>query len=203
MLSFLITAADEIFELEQNLKIINIFKDLNDEVIVLLDEGKYNEEIYNLAKNKADKVVLKSLNLDFSAFKNYGISQCKHQYIFHIDADEIANGFLISILKNAVLKNPQISGIHIPRINIVENACEKDLIDLKFKFDERKWINWPDYQPRFINKKSGIFFINKVHETFSDFSKTIFLDAHPALALLHIKSLEKQKTQNKLYETIQ
>jgi hypothetical protein len=106
------------------------------------------------------------------------------------------------MLRKIILENPSISGIHIPRINIIEGASEKDLQDLNFNYNEKKWINWPDYQPRFINRNSNIYFINKVHETFSDFSKTIFLDAHQALAILHIKSLEKQKKQNKFYESI-
>lgn len=201
MISFLITAANEIVELQNNLKIINIFKELNDEVVILFDKEKCTDEILNSVKNKCDKVIFKSLNLNFSEFKNYGLSECRYEYIFHIDADEILNGFLISYLRKIVSENLEISGIHIPRINIIEGATQEDLNELNFKYNEKKWINWPDYQPRFINR-SKISFVNKVHETFSDFSKTVFLDPHPALALLHIKSIQKQKDQNKFYESI-
>jgi hypothetical protein len=202
MISFLITASDETEELKQNLKIINIFKELNDEVIILLDQDKFNEEILEIAKKNSDRTIFKCLNFNFSEFKNFGISECKYSNIFHVDADEVLNGFLISYIRKIISNNKEISGIHIPRINLIEGASEKDLENLKFSFNEKKWINWPDYQPRFINRDSNINFVNKVHETFSDFSKNIFLEAHPAFAILHIKSLEKQIKQNKLYESI-
>lgn len=203
MLTFLITACNEKLELQENLKFVNIFKEKDDEVLVLLDKNKADQDIINIAKTKSDKVIFKSLNSDFSSFKNYGISECKYDNILHLDADEIINGFTIHLIKKIISSNPEISGIHIPRINLITDSTDEDLVKLNFSFNEKKWINWPDYQPRFINRLSSICFVNKVHETFSDHSKTLFLEAHPSTAILHIKNLEKQKQQNKLYDTIQ
>jgi glycosyltransferase involved in cell wall biosynthesis len=201
-ITFLITACNEIDELKLNLTLVKIFKEKEDEVLVLLDEKNCSEEIKKIAKSNSNRVIFKELNRDFSSFKNFGISESKYNYVLHLDADELINAFIINQIKGLIENDPTISGLHVPRINIITNASKEDLVSLNFKVNENNWINWPDYQPRFINKKSGINFINKVHETFSDFSKTKFLQAHPVNALLHIKSLEKQKKQNEYYDSI-
>jgi glycosyltransferase involved in cell wall biosynthesis len=202
MITFLITACNEIRELQENLKFVNIFKEKGDEVLVLLDEDKADIEIIKAAEQKSDRVIFKKLNKDFSSFKNFGIEQAKYDYILHLDADEIINAATITVIKNSIRQNKLISGIHVPRINIVNGASESDLNSFNFSFNEKGWINWPDYQPRFINRASGIYFVNAVHETFCDHSKTVFLEPVPYLAILHIKDIKKQKEQNKFYETI-
>jgi glycosyltransferase involved in cell wall biosynthesis len=202
MITFLITACNEKTELKENLKFVNAFKQKGDEVLILLDEEKLDDEIFQIAKSNSDRVILKSLNKDFSAFKNFGLKNAKNNYVLHLDADEIINALIIQIIRNIITNNNDISGIHIPRINIVNNSSSDDLAELNFKINENGWINWPDYQPRFVNKSSGIYFINKVHETFNDHSKTVFLEASAHFALLHIKDINKQKQQNQFYDTI-
>ena len=202
MITFLITACNEKTELKENLKFVNAFKQKGDEVLILLDEEKLDDEIFQIAKSNSDRVISKMLNKDFSAFKNFGLKNAINNYVLHLDADEIINALIIQVIRNEISNNKDISGIHIPRINIVNNSSSDDLAKLNFKINENGWINWPDYQPRFINKSSGIYFVNAVHETFCDYSKTIFLEAVPYLAILHIKDIKKQKEQNKFYETI-
>jgi glycosyltransferase involved in cell wall biosynthesis len=201
-ITFLITACNEIDELKLNLTLVNIFREKKDEILVLLDEKNCSEEIKKIAELNSDRVIFKELNGDFSSFKNFGILESKYNYILHLDADELINAFIINQIRGLIVNDPSISGVHVPRINIITNASKEDLDALNFKVNENNWINWPDYQPRFINKNSGIKFINKVHETFSNFSQTKFLQAHPVNALLHVKSLEKQKKQNKYYDSI-
>lgn len=202
MITFLITACNEKRELEENLKFVNAFKQNGDEVLVLLDEGKSDNEILQIAKDGSDRVIFQTLNKDFSAFKNFGIKEARNNHVLHLDADEIVNAVIVQVIRNIICNKNDVSGIHIPRINIVNNASSEDLRRFNFTINENGWINWPDYQPRFINKLSGIHFVNKVHETFNDHSKTVFLEASAPYALLHIKDIDKQKQQNQFYDTL-
>lgn len=202
MITFLITACNEKRELKENLKFVNAFKQKGDEVLVLLDEEKSDNEILQIAQDSSDRVIFKTLNKDFSAFKNFGIKEARNNYILHLDADEIVNAVIVQVIRNVIYNKNDVSGIHIPRINIVNNASSEDLRKFNFTINENGWINWPDYQPRFINKLSGIHFVNKVHETFNDHSKTVFLEASAPYALLHVKDIDKQKQQNQFYDTL-
>ena len=202
MITFLITACNEKTELKENLKFVNAFKQKGDEVLILLDEEKLDDEIFQIAKSNSDRVISKTLNKDFSAFKNFGLQKAKNNYVLHLDADEIVNAAIVQIIRNIISNSNEVSGIHIPRINIINNSSSDDLAKFNFKINENGWINWPDYQPRFVNKSSGIHFVNKVHETFNDHSKTVFLESSAHFALLHIKDINKQKQQNQFYDTI-
>jgi glycosyltransferase involved in cell wall biosynthesis len=202
MITFLITACNEKKELQENLKFIQAFKEKGDEVLILLDEEKADEEIVKIANSNSDKVIFKKLNKNFSSFKNFGIQQAKYDYILHLDADEIINAAIIEVIKTAIRQNKLISGIHIPRINIINGADENDFNLFNFNLNQKGWVNWPDYQPRFINRATGMHFVNAVHETFFNHSNTVFLEPVAHLAILHIKDIEKQKKQNKFYDTI-
>ena len=63
-------------------------------------------------------------------------------------------------------------------------------------------IQWPDYQGRIIRNHSTIKWEKPVHETIVGALTQSLLPMEKEYALLHVKDISKQESQNNFYSTI-
>jgi len=218
-ISYGITVYNEYKELDNLLDHLSKHIRAEDEVVVTRDVSKVGnksiiqDEFYALEKvlekyeyhqyfkPRQLKVTEFHFNKDFSKLKNHTKEQCSGDFIFHIDADEIPNEILIKQLPD-ILEINDTDLIWVPRINIVNGITEFHLNLWKWRQTEQGWINFPDYQARIFRNTDDIKWIKPVHEHIDGAKTYSHLPPHEELTLKHVKKIQRQEQQNKLYEQI-
>lgn len=205
MISFAITACTEHVELDKLLNILthNIHED--DEIIVQVDLSTVTPEVLSVIDNfEKVRTIEYTLDRDFAAFKNNLNANCTKRWIFNIDADEVPSQNLLDQLHELLTENELIDSIYVPRWNVVSNISRSQVVQWNWKLDEHNRINWPDFQCRIYKNNPNIKWVGAVHETLTGFDSCGHLPCDAAqrslLFLLHEKTIEKQATQNALYE---
>lgn len=195
LISYAICVSTEVQEIQNLLRFLRETKACDSEIVVLVDTTKnFPEEVIG----KDVKIIRRAFDGDFAAHKNFLNENCSGDYIFNLDADEIPQeGLMYTAMKIASDGKQEL--VYVPRINICPGYTAKFARDQKFDINEMGWINWPDYQGRIY--KSGLKWKGTVHEKI-DSSSPSALEAHPKNALWHIKSIDRQTRQNKLYDEI-
>lgn len=153
-ISFAITACNEYNELRNLLKVL--LRNLRgiDEIVILLDEISYTNEVKQLVDSQPNTV--KSfkypLNKNFGNFKNQLNSHCTKDYIFQIDADEVISKQLIyNIVK--VINSNNIDLYYLPRLNTIW--------PLQDIFEYADLMNWNvSYHPNYYRKVPKIEYEN-------------------------------------------
>jgi glycosyltransferase involved in cell wall biosynthesis len=175
-------------------------KQIDDEIIVLDDFSNEPDTISVLEKYKdIVKIYNHRLDGDFAAHKNYLNSLCKGTHIFQIDADETIHDILLKVLPEVLMMNAGVDMFTLPRINLVVNITPEDIAKWGWNLNDKQWINYPDRQTRIYKNNPTIFWQGKVHErivghmSHTDFPESV------EYSLLHIKSIERQRSQNELY----
>jgi hypothetical protein len=171
-------------------------------IIVQVDSDSFTQQVIDVIKDYNLKVNKFNLNNDFASFKNNLKKICKGDYIFQIDADEIPSVETVSNLNNILESNLDVDLFLVPRINLVEGLTEQHIKKWNWHVNEKKWINWPDYQYRIFKNNFNIKWKNKVHEIIVGAQTGIRLPATEEYALTHIKNIKKQEKQNHLYDKI-
>ena len=117
-LTYLVTTHNESDTLDLLLENIIKYK-LKDQEIIILDDNSTNEKTFSIFEKYKNDITIHqhSLNLDYGAHKNYGKSLCKTDWVFQIDADEVANKYLLYNLDEILEKNKNSELIWVPRIN--------------------------------------------------------------------------------------
>ena len=208
-ISYGVTVCDEVEELNSLLNFLSLNIDEEDEVIVLRDMTKTNDEITKLLvkyhevfKHKMISLDF-SLNGDFATFKNKLIEHVSGDYLFQIDADEIPNQFLIENVKPVLKINSTIDCFYIPRVNKVNGLTQEHIQRWGWRVDDQDRVNFPDLQMRLFKLNTGIKWRNKVHEVLEGQSQFSVLPYDTEdFCLYHIKSIEKQEKQNNFYNTL-
>lgn len=136
-----------------------------DEILVVDDnsEDKTVQIIESLKNNKV-KVLLHSLNNDFSKQRNFALQQAQHEWVLFIDADErvsLALEYEILSSINSSLNN--FSGYYIKRRDFIWGK--------ELKYGETGNINFL----RLIKKEKGEW-VGKVHESLRIKGKTALLN---------------------------
>ena len=123
--SFTILTHNETDELRRLLEQIKNIKTIWDEVVIV-DDFSTNEitnEILSWAKTDESiqaKVFQRKLEGDFASQKNYAHSQCKNDYIFNVDSDELLDDNLAKTFREILFINPDVEYFRLPRVNKVE-----------------------------------------------------------------------------------
>jgi hypothetical protein len=201
-LSYAICVCTEARELNDLLYFLKRVKDFEDEINILVDSEKVTDEVRNVLGKYTDiKVSERNFCGNFSDHRNYHASLCNGEYIFVIDADEIPQEDLIKIIKSIITKSGA-DLIYVPRINICPGYTAEWLDKCNFKVNECGWINWPDNQGRVYKNSGALKWSKGLHETVTGSEKTIGIQNNPSLALWHIKSVQKQDSQDTFYKTL-
>jgi glycosyltransferase involved in cell wall biosynthesis len=207
MISYTITACNEEKELAVLLDTLSQHITDDDELVIQLDSEKLTEEvrevIYRYLESIKNLIVIEfPLDKDFSRFKNNLKKYCSKEWIFNIDADEVPSQFLLSNLKTILESNTDIDMFLVPRWNTVFNITPDHITRWGWNFDEQERVNWPDYQTRIYKNTDSIVWENKVHERITGFETYTFFPDDEAYCLYHMKSIQKQESQNLFYQNM-
>ena len=201
-ISYAITAHNEHEELERLLDQLDENITDNDEVILQLDSSA-TEQVKSVSKKHLYvKVIEFPLNKDFASFKNNLKSNCTGDWIFQIDADEYLDPWLIQTLPGILEQNDETEVFIVPRINTVDGLTEEHVRKWGWRVNEMGWVNFPDWQTRILKNVPNIFWKNKVHEVLTGQTRYSFFPEDVEFCIIHHKSIQRQETQNSLYNTI-
>lgn len=218
MISFLITTKNEDHYIDNLItQVMGCMSD-EDEIVLLDDYSDDTNSIKIIEKwrfhpslNNRIFFYQHHLNNDFGSHKNYGLDKCSKEWVFQLDADELMSDFLAEHLHNIIESNGDNFDLFLlPRVNTVDGLTERDVVDFRWRINDRGWVMWPDYQTRLFRNNGKIKWINKVHEqlvgaerpiTFPERDETTGLpDA--TWAILHHKDIDRQRRQNEMYARI-
>ena len=204
-ISYAITVHNELEELTKLLDFLNNKIREEDEIVIQYDEGGVTDEVLEFLKIKQKihgyTVVGFPLNKDFASYKNNLKENCKGDYIFQIDADEIPHEVMIAYLPEVLETNP-VDIIFVPRVNTVNGLTQKHISKWKWNVNEKGWVNWPDYQTRIYKNTEDVTWMNKVHEKITGYDTFSNFPAEEHWALYHPKQIDRQEQQNQFYDTI-
>ena len=207
-ISYAITVCNEFVEIQRLITFLFKNKRPQDEIVVLVDMTKNNPTsellgyLHKLSYNNYITLVEDNFNNHFADWKNRLTRACKGDYIFNIDADEIPNEYLIENLPSLLEANQNIEVYYVPRVNTVEGLTDEHIKKWNWRVNDKKWINWPDYQMRIWKNLPEIKWRNKVHEVLEGHKSFSALPPQEEWALYHPKTIERQEKQNNYYETL-
>jgi hypothetical protein len=207
-ISYAITVCNELEEIIRLLDLLLKNKQKQDEIVVLMDTVKANEQLTSTLRHyemhNMDHMVVWPGEFEghFANWKNKLTSYCSGDYIFQIDADEMVSETLIQNLPDILKYNLNNEVYLVARINTVDGLTDEHINKWKWNVNENNWINFPDYQWRIYKNDSKIVWINKVHECLSGFNTYANLPPSLEYCLLHHKTIEKQEKQNNYYSTL-
>jgi hypothetical protein len=208
MISYTITACNEEKELLNLLESLTPHITDDDQLVIQLDIERVTQEVREVVYQYLNKVknmvvVEFPLSNDFASFKNNLKTHCTKDWIFNIDADEVPSSFLLSNIKSILKTNEEVDMFLVPRWNTVFGITGDHIEKWGWKFDEQDRVNWPDYQTRIYKNKESIVWVNKVHERIQGFDTYTNLPEDEAYCLYHMKSINKQESQNLFYQNME
>lgn len=120
-ISYLVTCSTEnetLSNLLEKLDLVIPYEE--DEVVVVADKDTENDvtnSVLNRFSNKF-RILYHPLAKNYGAHKNWGAEQCKGEWIFQIDGDELPADYTIGENIHAIIAaNPNVDLIYVPRIN--------------------------------------------------------------------------------------
>jgi hypothetical protein len=206
-ITYAVTVADEIKEIQTLLPLLIENKREEDEIIVQYDNQKVSVEVLEYLNDltfekKIDKTIGYPLNGDFGTYKQHLTQNCTGDWIFQLDADETIDPILIQGLSNILAGNENIEMFFIPRINIVNGLTNEHIAKWRWQVNEQGWVNFPDVQGRLYRNKQSIFWAGKVHEQLQGFESYTIFPQDETYCIKHIKEIERQERQNNFYEQL-
>lgn len=206
-ITYAVTVADEIKEIQTLLPLLIENKREEDEIIVQYDNQKVSVEVLEYLNDltfekKIDKTIGYPLNGDFGTYKQHLTQNCTGDWIFQLDADETIDPILIRGLSNILAGNENIEMFFIPRINIVNGLTNEHIAKWRWQVNEQGWVNFPDVQGRLYRNKQSIFWAGKVHEQLQGFESYTIFPQDETYCIKHIKEIERQERQNNFYEQL-
>jgi glycosyltransferase involved in cell wall biosynthesis len=211
-ISYLITCHNESEELLKLIEKLNAYikSTASSDEVVILDDFSDNSNtiaILEKARTYGMSVVQHALNKNFAEHKNYGSKRCVGDFIFQIDADEYPHDSLLYNIHDLISANPTVELYRVPRINIVRGATQDDAVMWGWhisqlpEFANEPIVNWNhgDYQSRIYKNSLKIQWNKPLHETIVGAEYTSMLPKEVDWALIHEKTIERQKAQNMFY----
>lgn len=211
-ISYLVTVHNETLELLQLIEKLKTHIDFvtpNDEVVILDDfsDNEDTKKILTKATSYGFTVVQHALNKDFAKHKNYGSKRCVGDYIVQCDADEYLYPALLNNMHELLESNPTVELYRVPRVNIVRGATNNDARNWGWhmmklpEFGDLPIINWNsgDYQSRIYKNSLRIQWQKPLHETIVGASIVAHLPKEVDWAIIHDKTIERQRNQNEFY----
>ena len=204
-ISYAITVCNEFEEIQRLVNFLIKHKHPKDEIVILYDESKGDEEIENYLRSHSVNGEFNwhkgKFEGHFADWKNKLTSLCNGEYIFQIDADEMVSKYLVENI-GMVLQYNNIDVLKVPRINTVKGLTQEHINKWRWGVNEQGWVNFPDWQMRIYRNLETIYWIKPVHEQLKGYTKFANLPAEEKYALYHPKDIGRQERQNAFYETI-
>jgi glycosyltransferase involved in cell wall biosynthesis len=204
-ISYAILTHNEGAYIEKLLSFLSSKKRDEDEIVVVDDYSTDELTKAILEEHEAMgnvRLIKNELKNNFARQKNFLTTQCKGDYIFQIDADEMLSEGLIENLPAILESNPDNEVYLVPRINTVDGLTQEHVAKWGWNVDMNGFINFPDYQWRIYKNDSKIVWVNKVHERLSGFKTYAALPEYVEYCLLHHKTIDRHETQNEFYDKL-
>ena len=195
-LSYLVTSHNETTSLDKLLsKLVQNKKDNHE--IILLDDYSDNQTTLEIIQKYKESVVFHQHKLErnYGAHKNYGIEQCKGQWIFQLDGDECPTDLLLENIDIVLESNEANEVIWLPRMNFFIGVTQADANQWGWRLHDGM-VNFPDYQSRIYKNLSHIRYQRRLHEKVEGFKSYTFVPPQTDYAIIHEKSIEKQRQTN-------
>ena len=195
-LSYLVTCHNETTSLDKLLsKLVQNKKDNHE--IILLDDYSDNQTTLEIIQKYKESVVFHQHKLErnYGAHKNYGIEQCKGQWIFQLDGDECPTDLLLENIDIVLESNESNEVIWLPRMNFFIGVTQADANQWGWRLHDGM-VNFPDYQSRIYKNLSHIRYQRRLHEKVEGFKSYTFVPPQTDYAIIHEKSIEKQRQTN-------
>jgi len=201
MITYGITVSNEYLEFKRLIESLEPYLTNEEKIIVLADSTKITEEIKSFCCSRNLKINYYDFKKDFSDFKNTLISLTETKYLFQIDADEQIPPSLLHAVR-VLIKEEKYDCLWIPRINIVNGYTQEDLIEFNWAINDKKWIQFPDYQVRVFKANGEIKWHKNIHEEVIGYKNKHIITTEPIelFSILHVKDIKKQRSQNELYK---
>jgi len=205
-ISYAITVCNEIEEIKRLVPFLLKHKREEDEIVIQQDDTNLDGAVYTylFGQKLKDNInfIQHSLNGNFSQFKNNLTDNCIGDYIFQIDADEMPNEHLINSLPLMLEDNPGVDLIYVPRVNTVEGLTDEHIQKWRWRINDKKWVNWPDYQSRIYRNSDLMKWVKPVHEVIIGHKQFSHLPQEEEFCIYHPKEIERQEKQNELYNKL-
>ena len=198
-LSYLVTSHNETDSLEKLLSKLSENKKHNHEIVLVDDYSDNPETIKIIDKYKSQiSFYQHKLERNYGAHKNYGIEQCKGEWIFQLDADEYPTDALLQNINEVIESNNINEVIWLPRLNYFKGVTEQDISMWGWNYNDGM-INFPDYQSRLYRNRPHIRYERRLHEKVEGFKSYSFVPPQKDYAIVHEKTIEKQRQTNLTY----
>jgi len=205
-LSYAVTVCNEFEETINLITTLLNYKGENSEIVVLLDTPKASNELIEYIELQAEanhiQLIESEFDNDFANWKNFLNLQCKGEWIFQIDADEMLEPDLIVNMEDILDNNVDKDLILVPRINIVNGITNEHIEKWGWQINEKGWINFPDVQTRLYKNSDKIGWIGKVHERITGIESYTNFPMEEMYCLKHVKDIKRQEKQNNYYQTL-
>lgn len=211
-ISYLVCCHNETHELLYLIEKLKVHIDSNatgDEVVILDDfsENEDTKKILEKAKDYGFRVVQHALDKHFGNHKTFGSRACTGDYIFQLDADEYPSPTLLANLKEIIEANPTVDLFRVPRVNPLRGVTMEDAMKWGWNvssvegFENVPVINWDrgDYQTRIYRNSHSIYWRKPLHEVIDGAKVSTLLPKEPEFAIIHDKTIERQRAQNEFY----
>lgn len=130
-ISYAIPVCNEHRELEELLKFLKSHLQPEQEIVVQVDNVNKTPEVEKVVNHYSKEGLIRVIYFDFKGnfadLKNNLKDHCQGEFIFQLDADEIPNPHLISVLPTLIKNNPNIDLYLVPRINVVQGLGLSDV----------------------------------------------------------------------------
>jgi glycosyltransferase involved in cell wall biosynthesis len=207
-ISFLVFVHNESWELTTLLRKLHPWLSSHPEdELVIVDDFSTDDATKDVLRTSGDKVVQHALNGDFSTHKNFGNSHCSKNFILQIDADEYPTESLLENLKELIRLNPNVELFRLPRVNLVRGLTPEHAQKWGWQvywldaYKDVPCVNMQDHQGRlYRNDPTRIKWVRPVHEVIVGHNGVATIPFDPEFALIHDKTIERQKQQNMLYD---
>lgn len=203
-ISYLVTCKNTGIELQTLLD--RLYQYGNNNECIVLDDYSDNPTtlkiLDDISNNNFFKVYKHKLDRNYSEHKNYGKSQCKGDYIFQIDDDELPSETLLENLNELIELNKDIELFWIPRINDFKGVNQQNAAQWGWRltpYEDRLIVNWPDPQGRLFKNLPHIEWKRRLHEKIEGNKTYVHFPAMYELSLHHNKTIEKQIETNVKY----
>jgi len=209
MISYCITVYNEIDYIKNLIDNLIFHKNTDEEIVVVQTyrdvkekDEKWYTDINEYLRSKNIKEYLYQFNYRFGQLKNFMSSLATKPYILNLDADENLKPAAFPVVRQ-ILKKNDFDLYLLPRINTVEGLTEADIQKWSWRVNDKGWINWPDFQPRLYKNNKVISWNGDVHEYLQGYKNYATITENETLAIIHHKEINRQRSQNTLYEKIQ
>jgi len=188
-LSYLVTCHNETNSLEKLLSTLTKNKKETHEII-LLDDFSDNPDTNKIIQTYKEKVnfVQHRLEKNYGAHKNFGIEQCKGEWIFQLDGDECPTDALIENIDLILESNNNNEVIWLPRLNYFIGVTNEDVQMWGWRLYDGM-INFPDYQSRLYRNKPYIRYERRLHEKVEGYKSYVFIPPQKEIAIIHEKTI--------------